>query len=255
MCALLAFPPPPPGSNVFDAPLPPDLVVAGYAESGKVVVDLAEGYARLPPGFRPSWRVIFEELLPEMEKSSGITKCMWCLYPSTVCTFWGRHPLQGGLPQSQASVALGSQVATSPSGGVGYTVLTGLPPSVVPASGVPLGGTLLSSIPRPGRPPSRVDLLDQAQAKADFWMVQASSAACRCATLWMREHPAVCGHSVNLPPDAPACPAHGNGAWVNCLSGCEACHPLFAASKDSCHTQGDRFCWRLHHHTPIESRR
>ena len=34
---------------------------------GRVVLDLAEGYARLPSGLHPNHRVIIEELLPALE--------------------------------------------------------------------------------------------------------------------------------------------------------------------------------------------
>ena len=54
LCTLLAFPPPPPGSVVQDVDLPPRLEAVGPEQLSGVVLDLAEGYARLPSGLRPN---------------------------------------------------------------------------------------------------------------------------------------------------------------------------------------------------------
>ena len=54
LCTLLAFPPPPPGSVVQDIDLPPHLEAVGAEQLSGVVLDLVEGYARLPPGLRPN---------------------------------------------------------------------------------------------------------------------------------------------------------------------------------------------------------
>ena len=64
LCALLAFPPHPPGSVVQNVDLPPRLEVVGPEQLSGVVLDLAEGYARLTPGLHPNCRVIVDELLP-----------------------------------------------------------------------------------------------------------------------------------------------------------------------------------------------
>ena len=68
LCTLLAFPPPPPGSVVRDVDLPPHLEVVGPEQLSRVVLDLAEGYARLPSGLCPNRRVIVDELLPALEE-------------------------------------------------------------------------------------------------------------------------------------------------------------------------------------------
>ena len=85
LCALLAFPPPPPGSVVQDVDLPPHLEAVGPEQLSGVVLDLAEGYARLPSGLCPNRRVIIEELLPALEELTQSPKCTWCLYPSSSC--------------------------------------------------------------------------------------------------------------------------------------------------------------------------
>ena len=85
LCALLAFPLPPPGSVVQDVDLPPRLEAVGPEQLSGVVLDLAEGYAHLPSGLRPNRRVIVEELLPALEELTQIPKCTWCLYPSSSC--------------------------------------------------------------------------------------------------------------------------------------------------------------------------
>ena len=85
LCALLAFPPPPPGSVVQDVDLPPCLEVVGPEQLFGVVLDLVEGYAHLPSGLRPNQRVIIEELLPALEELTQVPKCTWCLYPSSSC--------------------------------------------------------------------------------------------------------------------------------------------------------------------------
>ena len=85
LCALLAFPPPPPGSVVQDIDLPPHLEVVGPEQLSGLVLDLAEGYARLPSGLHPNRQVIIEELLPALEELTQIPKCTWCLYPSSSC--------------------------------------------------------------------------------------------------------------------------------------------------------------------------
>ena len=54
LCALLAFPPPPPGSVVQDVDLPPHLEVVGPEQLSGVVLDLADGYAHLPSGLHPN---------------------------------------------------------------------------------------------------------------------------------------------------------------------------------------------------------
>ena len=54
LCALLAFPPPPPGSVVQDVDLPPRLEAVGPEQLSGVVLDLAEGYAHLPSGLHPN---------------------------------------------------------------------------------------------------------------------------------------------------------------------------------------------------------
>ena len=54
LCTLLAFPLPPPGSVVQDVDLLPRLEVVGPEQLSRVVLDLAEGYARLPSGLRPN---------------------------------------------------------------------------------------------------------------------------------------------------------------------------------------------------------
>ena len=85
LCALLAFPPPPPGSVVRNVDLPPRLEAVGPEQLSGVVLDLAEGYARLPSGLRPNRRVIVDELLPALEELTRTPKCTWCLYPSPSC--------------------------------------------------------------------------------------------------------------------------------------------------------------------------
>ena len=89
LCTLLAFPPPPPGSVVQDVDLPPHLEAVGPEQLSGVVLDLAEGYVRLPSGLCPNCRVIVEELLPALEELTRIPKCTWCLYPSPTCTCGG----------------------------------------------------------------------------------------------------------------------------------------------------------------------
>ena len=54
LCALLAFPLPPPGSVVQDVDLPPRLEAVGPEQLSGVVLDLAEGYAHLPSGLCPN---------------------------------------------------------------------------------------------------------------------------------------------------------------------------------------------------------
>ena len=54
LCTLLAFPPPPPGSVVQDVDLPPRLEAVGPEQLSAVVLDLVEGYARLPSGLCPN---------------------------------------------------------------------------------------------------------------------------------------------------------------------------------------------------------
>ena len=54
LCTLIAFPPPPPGSVVQDVDLPPRLEGVGPEQLSGVVLDLVEGYARLPSGLRPN---------------------------------------------------------------------------------------------------------------------------------------------------------------------------------------------------------
>ena len=85
LCTLLAFPPPPPGSVVQDVDLLPRLEMVGPEQLSGVVLDLAEGYARLPSGLCPNQRVIVKELLPALEELTQIPKCTWCLYPSSSC--------------------------------------------------------------------------------------------------------------------------------------------------------------------------
>ena len=68
LCTLLAFPPPPPGSVVRNVDLPPCLEAVGPEQLSGVVLDLAEGYARLPSGLCPNRRVIVDELLPALEE-------------------------------------------------------------------------------------------------------------------------------------------------------------------------------------------
>ena len=85
LCALLAFPPPPPGSVVKDVDLPPRLEAVGPEQLSGVVLDLVEGYARLPSGLHPNRRVIIEELLPVLEELTHTPKCTWCLHPSPSC--------------------------------------------------------------------------------------------------------------------------------------------------------------------------
>ena len=82
LCALLAFPPPPPGSVVRDVNLPPCLEAVGPEQLSGVVLDLVEGYARLPSGLHANRRVIVDELLPALEELTRIPKCTWCLYPA-----------------------------------------------------------------------------------------------------------------------------------------------------------------------------
>ena len=89
LCTLLAFPPPPPGSVVWDVDLPPHLEAVGPEQLSRVVLDLAEGYAHLPSGLCPNRRVIVDELLPALEELTQIPKCTWCLYPSPACTCGG----------------------------------------------------------------------------------------------------------------------------------------------------------------------
>ena len=91
LCALLAFPPAPPGSVVQDVDLPPHLEAVGPEQLSRVVLDLVEGYARLPPGLRPNRRVIVEELLPALEELTQVPKCTWCLYPSSSCACESVH--------------------------------------------------------------------------------------------------------------------------------------------------------------------
>ena len=85
LCALLAFPPPPPGSVVRDVDLSPCLEAVGPEQLSGVVLDLAEGYAHLPSGLHPNCRVIVDELLPALEELTWTPKCTWCLYPSPSC--------------------------------------------------------------------------------------------------------------------------------------------------------------------------
>ena len=85
LCALLAFPLPPPGSVVQNVDLPPRLEVVGPEQLSRVVLDLAKGYARLPSGLCPNRQVIVEELLPALEELTQTPKCTWCLYLSPSC--------------------------------------------------------------------------------------------------------------------------------------------------------------------------
>ena len=85
LCALLAFPPPPPGSVVWNVDLLPRLEVVGPEQLSGVVLDLVEGYAHLPSGLHPNRRVIIDELLPALEELTRTPKCTWCLYPSPSC--------------------------------------------------------------------------------------------------------------------------------------------------------------------------
>ena len=68
LCALLAFPPPPPGSVVQNVDLPPHLEAVGPEQLSGVVLDLVEGYAHLPSGLCPNHRVIVDKLLPALEE-------------------------------------------------------------------------------------------------------------------------------------------------------------------------------------------
>ena len=152
MCPLLAFPPPFPGSGVSDAELPSDLVVVSLTELGIVVVDLAEGYVRLPSGFHPSWQVIIEDLLPVLEEQSRVCKCALCLHSSTRCTCGGGLTCiqQVGPQYSQAplraSIApMGSQVVPSASyGGAQLQV-----PAMAPSMGASYAGALTGQAPPP----------------------------------------------------------------------------------------------------------
>ena len=85
LCALLAFPLPPPGSVVQNVDLPPRLEAVGPEQLSGVVLDLAEGYACLPSELRPNRRVIIEELLLALEELTQTPKCTWCLYTSPSC--------------------------------------------------------------------------------------------------------------------------------------------------------------------------
>ena len=119
LCALLAFPPPPPGSVVRNVDLPPRLEVVGPEQLSGVVLDLVEGYARLPSGLRPNRRVIIDELLPALEELTRTPKCTWCLYPSPSCACgsvqaqaqcWARGPPEDPPPpyQREAPTTIGS---------------------------------------------------------------------------------------------------------------------------------------------------
>ena len=152
MCPLLTFSLLPPGSGVSDTELPPDLVAASLTELGTVVVDLAQGYVSLPSGFRPSRRVIIEDLLPVFEEQSRVCKCALCLHPSTRCACGGGWTciqpvgLQYSQPPLRASMApMGSQVITSTFfGGAQLQV-----PATVPSMGASYAGAVTSQTPPP----------------------------------------------------------------------------------------------------------
>ena len=139
LCALLAFPLPPPGSVVQDVDLLPRLEAVGPEQLSGVVLDLAEGYAHLPSGLRPNCRVIIDELLPASEELTRIPKCTWCLYPSPSCTCGGvqaqaQHRVRGppeDLPppyQLEAPTTIGSThqpTAGTPSSGPSHAQAPG----------------------------------------------------------------------------------------------------------------------------------
>ena len=85
LCALLVFPLPPPRSVVQNVDLPPHLEAVGAEQLSRVVLDMAEAYARLPLGLCPNHRVIVDKLLPALEDLTRTPKCTWCLYPSPSC--------------------------------------------------------------------------------------------------------------------------------------------------------------------------
>ena len=159
MSTLVAIPPPLPGSNIFPTDLPDDLLMVGFHELGTVVLDLAEGYTQLPPGFCPNRQVIVEELLPMLEGLTGIRKCPMCLYPSTRCECGGVQPQdqQAGLPQAPqpapASTALLSTATCSSTLSQG-AVLKTTPPA--PTMGASYAGALASLavqvLPHPPHP-------------------------------------------------------------------------------------------------------
>ena len=125
LCALLAFPPPPPGSVVQDVDLPPHLEAVGPEQLSGVVLDLAEGYAHLPSELCPNRRVIVEELLPALEELTQIPKCTWCLYPSSSCACGSvqaraqrrarDHPKDLPLPYQQVVPTAPQSTGTLPS--------------------------------------------------------------------------------------------------------------------------------------------
>ena len=137
LCALLAFPPPPPGSVVQNVDLPPRLEAVGPEQLSGVVLDLAEGYARLPLGLRPNRRVIVEELLPALEELTQIPKCTWCLYPSPSCAC--------GSVQAQAQRRVRDLPEDPP------PPYQQVAPSTVGSTPQPTTGTLSSHTQAPGR--------------------------------------------------------------------------------------------------------
>ena len=125
LCALLAFPPPPPGSVVQDVDLPPHLEAVGPEQLSRVVLDLVGGYACLPSGLRPNRWVIVEELLPALEELTQTPKCTWCLHPSPSCACgsvqaqaqcWARDlPEDPPLPYQQVVLTAPQLTGTLPS--------------------------------------------------------------------------------------------------------------------------------------------
>ena len=89
LCTLHAIPPPPPGIVAEDVSLPPHLEAVAPEQLSEVVLGLAEAALFLPPALRPHRRVVVEELLPELERLTGIAKCNWCLHPSNRCPCGG----------------------------------------------------------------------------------------------------------------------------------------------------------------------
>ena len=113
--------------------------MVGPEQLSRVVLDLAEGYGRLPSGLCPNRQVIVDELLPALEELTRTPKCTWCLYPSPSCACGGiqakaqrraRGPPEDPPPpyQQEAPTTIGSThqpTAGTPSSGPSHAQAPG----------------------------------------------------------------------------------------------------------------------------------
>ena len=113
-CALLAIPPPPSGIVAEDVTLLPYLEAVEPEQLSKVVLGLAEAALTMPRTLCPHGWMVVEELLPELERLTGIPKCNWCLHPSNRCPCPtaladrppSYHQATSGIPQGAPAMRL-----------------------------------------------------------------------------------------------------------------------------------------------------